>query len=97
MSTPAIHTAQSTIVDEPYYEPVADEVEVFTAAYRNKLPLLLKGPTGCGKMRFVEHMEWRLARPMVTVACHYDLTVSDLIGRYLVRGGETVWVDGPLT
>ncbi|MEQ8493183.1 MAG: AAA family ATPase, partial [Gammaproteobacteria bacterium] len=97
MSTPAIHTAQSTITDEPYYEPVADEIDVFTAAYRNKLPVLLKGPTGCGKTRFVEYMAWRLARPMVTVACHDDLTASNLIGRYLVRGGETVWVDGPLT
>jgi len=97
MSTPAIHTEQSLITNEPYYEPVADEVAVFTAAYRNKLPVLLKGPTGCGKTRFVEYMAWRLERPMITVACHDDLTASDLIGRYLVRGGETVWVDGPLT
>ena len=97
MSTPAIHTEQSRIANEPYYEPVADEVAVFTAAYRNKLPVLLKGPTGCGKTRFVEYMAWRLERPMITVACHDDLTASDLIGRYLVRGGETVWVDGPLT
>ena len=97
MSTQAIHTEQSYVVDEPYYEPVGDEIDVFTAAYRNQLPVLLKGPTGCGKTRFIEYMAWRLERPMVTVACHDDLTASDLIGRYLVRGGETVWVDGPLT
>ncbi len=97
MSTSAIQTTQSFITEEPYYEPVADEIAVFTAAYRNQLPVLLKGPTGCGKTRFIEYMAWRLERPMVTVACHDDLTASDLIGRYLVRGGETVWVDGPLT
>ena len=97
MSTQAIHTEQSYVLDEPYYEPVGDEIDVFTAAYRNQLPVLLKGPTGCGKTRFIEYMAWRLERPMVTVACHDDLTASDLIGRYLVRGGETVWVDGPLT
>ncbi|MDW3096131.1 MAG: CbbQ/NirQ/NorQ/GpvN family protein [Gammaproteobacteria bacterium] len=81
---------------EPYYEPVADEIEVYEAAYRNKLPLLLKGPTGCGKTRFMEYMGWRLRRPLITVSCHDDLTASDLVGRYLVTGGETVWVDGPL-
>ncbi|MGE0487392.1 MAG: CbbQ/NirQ/NorQ/GpvN family protein [Gammaproteobacteria bacterium] len=97
MSTTAIRTEQSYVLDEPYYEPVANEVEVFAAAYANQLPVLLKGPTGCGKTRFIEYMAWYLKRPMVTVACHDDLTASDLIGRYLVRGGETVWVDGPLT
>ena len=85
------------IEKEPYYEPIGDEVEVFVAAYRQKLPLLLKGPTGCGKTRFMEYMAWRLERPLITVSCHDDLTASDLVGRYLVRGGETVWVDGPLT
>jgi len=85
------------ILREPYYEPVADEIEIFEAAYRNRLPVLLKGPTGCGKTRFMEHMAWRLDRPLVTVSCHDDLTASDLVGRYLVKGGETVWVDGPLT
>ncbi len=81
---------------EPYYEPVSDEIEVFEAAYANKLPVLLKGPTGCGKTRFMEYMGWRLKRPLMTVSCHDDLTASDLVGRYLVTGGETVWVDGPL-
>ena len=81
---------------EPYYEPVGDEIEVYEAAYKNKLPLLLKGPTGCGKTRFMEYMGWRLKRPLITVSCHDDLTASDLVGRYLVTGGETVWVDGPL-
>jgi len=81
---------------EPYYEPVGDEIEVFEAAWRNQLPVLLKGPTGCGKTRFMEHMAWRLKRPLITVSCHDDLTASDLVGRFLVAGGETVWVDGPL-
>jgi nitric oxide reductase NorQ protein len=82
---------------EPYYERVSDEVAIFEAAYANRLPVLLKGPTGCGKTRFMEHMAWRLGRPLITVSCHDDLTASDLVGRYLVKGGETVWVDGPLT
>src|SRR5690606_36853881 len=82
---------------EPYYKPIGDEIEVFAAAYRNQLPVLLKGPTGCGKTRFIEYMSWHLQRPMITVACHDDLTAADLIDRYLVKGGETVWVDGPLT
>ena len=84
------------VESEPYYEPVADEIEVYEAAYKNKLPVLLKGPTGCGKTRFMEFMGWRLKRPLITVSCHDDLTASDLVGRYLVTGGETVWVDGPL-
>lgn len=86
-----------TFTDEPYYLPVGNEIDVFTAAYRNQLPVMLKGPTGCGKTRFVRHMAWRLGRPLITVACHDDLTASDLVGRYLIKGGETVWVDGPLT
>lgn len=81
---------------EPYYEPVGDEITIFEAAYANRLPVLLKGPTGCGKTRFMEYMAWRLKRPLITVSCHDDLTASDLVGRYLVKGGETVWVDGPL-
>jgi nitric oxide reductase NorQ protein len=80
-----------------YYRPVADEVEVFAACHARGLPVMLKGPTGCGKTRFVEHMAGVLGRPLVTVACHEDLSASDLTGRYLIRGGETVWVDGPLT
>ena len=90
---------------EPYYMPLADEVEIFRAAYSARLPVLLKGPTGCGKTRFVEHMTWRLYRetanqlevPLVTVSCHEDLTATDMVGRYLLKGDETVWADGPLT
>src|ERR671932_1786984 len=85
------------VTDEPFYLAVGREVELFEAAHAARLPVMLKGPTGCGKTRFVEHMAWRLGRPLVTVACHDDLSASDLTGRYLIRGGETVWVDGPLT
>ncbi len=85
------------ITREPYYASQHNEIELFEAAYRNAIPVLLKGPTGCGKTRFIEHLAWRLARPLVTVACHDDLTSSDLVGRYLLVGGETRWVDGPLT
>jgi nitric oxide reductase NorQ protein len=81
---------------EPYYQSQGQEIELFTAAYRNQIPVLLKGPTGCGKTRFMEHMAWRLKRPLITVSCHDDLTASDLVGRYLITAGETVWVDGPL-
>jgi len=97
MSARAIKTEEYAILDEPYYQPIGDEIAVFEAAWRNQLPILLKGPTGCGKTRFMEYMSWSLKRPMITVSCHDDLTASDLVGRYLVRGGETVWVDGPLT
>jgi nitric oxide reductase NorQ protein len=83
--------------DEPFYMPAGDEVAVFDACHARQLPVMLKGPTGCGKTRFVEHMAWRLGRPLVTVACHDDLSASDLVGRYLVRSSETVWQDGPLT
>jgi len=81
----------------PFYRPVADECAVFEAAHRHRLSLLLKGPTGCGKTRFVEHMAARLGLPLFTVACHDDLSAADLIGRHLLKGGETEWVDGPLT
>lgn len=81
----------------PFYLPQKDEVAVFQAAAANDLPVLLKGPTGSGKTRFVAHMAARLGRPLYTVACHDDLSAADLIGRYLLKGGETVWVDGPLT
>ncbi|HZV54060.1 MAG TPA: CbbQ/NirQ/NorQ/GpvN family protein [Rhodocyclaceae bacterium] len=87
----------ATVAGEPYYQPVGDEVGLFEAAYRQRLPVLLKGPTGCGKTRFVEFMAWRLKRPLVTVACHDDLTTADLVGRYLIVGEQTVWMDGPLT
>jgi nitric oxide reductase NorQ protein len=82
---------------EPFYLPIGGEISVFEACHRQQLPVMLKGPTGCGKTRFVEHMAWRLRRPLVTVACHEDLAASDLVGRYLVRATETVWQDGPLT
>ena len=81
----------------PYYQAVGNEEAVFKAAYRQGLSLVLKGPTGCGKTRFVEAMAHDLGRPLITVACHDDLTTADLVGRYLLRGDETVWVDGPLT
>ncbi|MFV0475391.1 MAG: CbbQ/NirQ/NorQ/GpvN family protein [Pikeienuella sp.] len=83
--------------DAPFYLPQGDECDLFAAAAANDLPLLLKGPTGCGKTRFVAHMAARLGRALHTVACHDDLSAADLIGRYLLKGGETVWVDGPLT
>jgi nitric oxide reductase NorQ protein len=82
---------------EPYYHAIGDETGVFAAAAQSGLPVMLKGPTGCGKTRFVQHMAWRLQRPLVTVACHDDLTTADLVGRYLIIGDETVWMDGPLT
>ncbi|MEQ1716150.1 MAG: CbbQ/NirQ/NorQ/GpvN family protein [Hyphomicrobium sp.] len=81
----------------PFYLPQGDECDIFNVAYRNQMPLLLKGPTGCGKTRFVAHMAAKLGRPLYTVSCHDDLSASDLIGRYLLKGGETEWVDGPLT
>ncbi len=105
-----------TLKDEPFYVPISDEIELFEAAYRSKIPVLLKGPTGCGKTRFLEHMAWRLGQPittarrrskadrngpspvpLITIACHEDLTASDLVGRYLLEGEETKWIDGPLT
>ncbi|WP_431858548.1 CbbQ/NirQ/NorQ/GpvN family protein [Azospirillum sp.] len=81
----------------PFYAPAGNEVALFEHAHRNRLPLLLKGPTGCGKTRFVTHMAARLGRPLYTVSCHDDLTAADLTGRYLIKGGDTVWTDGPLT
>ncbi len=82
---------------EPYYVDVSGEIGLFTIASKSKMPVMLKGPTGCGKTRFVQYMAWKLGRPLITVACHEDLTASDLVGRYLLKGDETVWVDGPLT
>ncbi|MCI0661132.1 MAG: CbbQ/NirQ/NorQ/GpvN family protein [Acidobacteria bacterium] len=82
---------------EPYYLSVKDEVSIFETAYRAKLPVMLKGPTGCGKTRFVEAMAYRLGRPLITVACHEDLSATDLVGRFLLEGDDTVWHDGPLT
>ncbi|MEO5375925.1 MAG: CbbQ/NirQ/NorQ/GpvN family protein [Alphaproteobacteria bacterium] len=83
--------------DLPFYLPVGNECALFELAWRHHLPLLLKGPTGCGKTRFVAHMAARMARPLFTVSCHDDLTAADLTGRYLLKGGDTVWTDGPLT
>lgn len=97
------------LTEEPYYLPVGNEIELFEAAYEQRVPVLLKGPTGCGKTRFVEYMSWRLhdrveagggedeGVPLITVACHEDLTASDLIGRYLLEGENTRWIDGPIT
>ncbi|MEE8387725.1 MAG: CbbQ/NirQ/NorQ/GpvN family protein [Acidiferrobacterales bacterium] len=96
MDARALKTEEYFIDDEPYYEAIGDEVEIFESAFRQKLPVLLKGPTGCGKTRFIEHMAWRLKRPLITVSCHDDLTASDLVGRYLIKAGDTIWVDGPL-
>ncbi|MBQ27612.1 MAG: AAA family ATPase [Nitrospiraceae bacterium] len=95
-------TAHSAITSysldkEPYYAEVGKEVELFTTAAKLRMPILLKGPTGCGKSRFVQSMAYRLERPLVTVACHEDLTASDLVGRYLLKDDETVWMDGPLS
>lgn len=85
------------VTEEPFYLPVAGEVELFEAAHAARLPVMLKGPTGCGKTRFIEHMAWRLGRPLITVACHEDLSATDLVGRFLLEGQETIWHDGPLT
>lgn len=85
------------VASEPYYLPIKQEVELFEAAYSAKLPVMLKGPTGCGKTRFVEYMAYRMNRPLITVACHEDLSATDLVGRFLLEGDETVWHDGPLT
>lgn len=85
------------IAREPFYAEVRGEIGLFTIAAQTRMPVMLKGPTGCGKTRFVQHMAHRLGRPLITVACHEDLTASDLVGRYLLKGQETVWIDGPLT
>jgi nitric oxide reductase NorQ protein len=94
---PMTDLAEFRLAGEPYYRPVGVEVAVFEAAYRHRLPVMLKGPTGCGKTRFLEYMAWRLERPLVTIAAHEDMTAADLVGRYLLAPGETVWHDGPLT
>ena len=87
---------QYTIKKEPYYKSVADEVNIYEAAYARRMPVMLKGPTGCGKSRFVEYMAWKLKRPLITVACNEDMTASDLVGRYLLDKDGTKWQDGPL-
>lgn len=83
--------------DPPWYLPLGDEINIFEQCHARQLAVLLKGPTGCGKTRFVEHMAWRLGRPLITIACHDDLTASDLVGRFLIRQDATEWHDGPLT
>ena len=88
---------QYRIDSEPYYRPVANEVELYEAAYARRMPMMLKGPTGCGKSRFVEYMAWRLGKPLITVACNEDMTASDLVGRFLLDRDGTRWQDGPLT
>ena len=87
---------QYKIEKEPYYRTVADEVELYEAAYSVRMPMMLKGPTGCGKTRFVEYMAWKLNRPLITVACNEDMTASDLVGRFLLDAQGTRWQDGPL-
>lgn len=88
---------QYIIKQQPYYEAVGDEVELYTAAYNARMPMMLKGPTGCGKSRFVEYMAYQLGRPLITVACNEDMTASDLVGRFLLDRDGTKWQDGPLT
>ena len=96
MSENTVDPQQYIIEDEPYYEPVADEVERYEAAYNVRMPMMLKGPTGCGKSRFVEHMAYKLGKPLITVACNEDMTASDLVGRFLLDKDGTKWQDGPL-
>jgi nitric oxide reductase NorQ protein len=88
---------QYQIKEEPYYRPVGNEVQLYEAAYGARMPVMLKGPTGCGKSRFVEYMAWKLKRPLITVACNEDMTASDLVGRFLLDAQGTRWQDGPLT
>ena len=98
----SVSVEEFKLVDEPFYIPINNEVKIFEEAYNSKIPVILKGPTGSGKTRFIEYMAWKLKRespssPLITVACHEDLTASDLVGRYLLEGEETRWVDGPIT
>src|SRR4249920_1775394 len=89
--------SQYLIPSEPYYRATGTEIELYDAAYSVRMPMMLKGPTGCGKTRFVEYMAWKLGKPLVTIACHEDMTGSDLVGRHLLDAGGTQWQDGPLT
>ena len=92
-----IDRGQYLVKHEPYYRPVHNEVEMYQAAYDARMPVMLKGPTGCGKSRFVEYMAWKLQKPLITVACNEDMTASDLVGRFLLDINGTKWQDGPLT
>tara|TARA_Y100001970_G_scaffold159791_1_gene195538 strand:- start:23180 stop:24025 length:846 start_codon:yes stop_codon:yes gene_type:complete len=98
----SISVEEFKLVDKPFYIPINNEVKIFEEAYNSKIPVILKGPTGSGKTRFVEYMAWRLKKksstsPLITVACHEDLTASDLVGRYLIEDQTTKWIDGPIT
>ena len=93
----ATHLAAHRVTSEPFFRPTGGEIELYSAAYRDRLPVMLKGPTGCGKTRFVEHMAWKLDRPLLTIACHEDMTAADLAGRFLLSPAGTEWHDGPLT
>ncbi len=92
-----IDTNQYIIKQQPYYQPQSNEIALYEAAYAARLPVMVKGPTGCGKSRFIEHMAWKLGKPLITVACNEDMTASDLVGRYLLDADGTRWLDGPLT
>jgi len=92
-----VNAEQYMIKDEPFYQAQSNEVALYTAAYRKRLPVMVKGPTGCGKSRFIEYMAWKLGKPLITVACNEDMTASDLVGRYLLDADGTRWLDGPLT
>ena len=96
-SADALDVNQYMVGSEPYYRPVSNEVDLYEAAYSVRMPVMLKGPTGCGKSRFVEHMAWKLKKPLITVACNEDMTASDLVGRFLLDASGTKWHDGPLT
>ncbi len=97
MSDTTANPEQYLIKNEPYYQAITNEIELYEAAYNVRMPMMLKGPTGCGKSRFVEYMAWRLGRPLITVACNEDMTASDLVGRFLLDKDGTKWQDGPLT
>ncbi len=97
MSEIKVDPNQYIIKDEPYYESVNNEVELYESAYDVRMPMMIKGPTGCGKSRFVEYMAWKLGRPLISVACNEDMTASDLVGRFLLDKDGTKWQDGPLT
>jgi nitric oxide reductase NorQ protein len=93
----SVDIEQYKIKTEPYYEPIGDELALYTSAYEVRMPMMIKGPTGCGKSRFIEHMAWKLGKPLITVACNEDMTASDLVGRFLLDKDGTKWQDGPLT
>lgn len=95
--SPVPSIEQYKISEEPFYQAQGDEVNLYSAAYAARLPVMIKGPTGCGKSRFIEHMAWKLGKPLITVACNEDMTASDLVGRYLLDANGTRWLDGPLT